>query len=272
VSPLWRDEIGVYFSQRRLCLVRMGRGIRPKLLREEQVGVAGDSAGWEAALGALSGQLGTPEWSDARVRVVVGDQWVRYAVVPWSDSLSSGAEQMGHARELLVGIFGDVFADWRVSLSDAPPGETRLACAMPNALLEALQLAVGDHGQKLISVQPQLIAAYNSWRHRLAGDETAWFVTIEEGTMAALRTGADGINRVHSVRIGSDWTRELKRLQTFSRLASVSPTDGRVYVDVPQTLRAVLPENSGQLEWLEDEAEPPLTTLHRLEHLRRKTA
>jgi len=272
VSPLWRDEVGVYFSPRRLCLVRMGRGLRPKLLREEQFNVAGESAGWEAALGVLSAQLGTAEWTDARVRVVVGDQWVRYAIVPWSDSLSSAAEQMAHARELLAGIFGDVFADWRVTLSDAPPGETRLACAMPNALLEALKLAVGDHGQKLISVQPQLIAAYNSWRHRLATGETAWFVTIEQGTMAALRTGAAGINRVHSVRIGSDWTRELKRLQTFSRLASASPEDGRVYVDVPHTLRMVLPESSGHLEWLEDDAEPPLTTLHWLEQLRRKTA
>jgi len=271
VSPLWRDEIGIYLSARRLCLVRMGRGMRPRLVREEQLAVDTEAAGWDPALAALSQKLAAPEWADAPVRAVIADQWVRYAVVPWSDSLTSSAEQLGHARELLAGIFGDVLADWRVSLSDAPPGETRLACAMPNGLLEALQAVVGDHGHKLISVQPQLIAAYNSWRHRLAAAETAWFVTVEEGTLAALRTGADGINRVHSVRIGSDWGRELKRLQTFSRLASVSPTDGRVYVDVPHTLRAVLPETSDHLEWLDDAA-PPLTTLHQLEHLRRKSA
>lgn len=271
MSPLWRDEIGVYLSARRLCLVRMGRGIKPQLLREEQQTIETETAGWDTVLAALSRQLAAAEWSNARVRAVIGDQWVRYAVVPWSDSLSSAAEQMGHARELLVGIFGDVLADWKVSLSEAPPGETRLACAMPNALLEALHTVVGDHGQKLVSVQPQLIAAYNSWRHRLELAETAWFVTVEEGTLAALRTGADGINRVHSVRIGTDWGRELKRLQTFSRLASVSPADGRVYVDVPQTLRGLLPEMSDHLHWLDD-AEPPLTTLHQLENLRRKTA
>ena len=271
MSPLWRDEVGVYLSPRRLCLVRMGRGIRAQLLREEQQTVASESTGWDAALAALGARLATDEWSDARVRAVIGDQWVRYAVVPWSDSLSSTAEQMGHARELLAGVFGDALADWKVSLSDAPPGETRLACAMPNVLLEALRTVVSDHGQKLVSVQPQLIAAYNSWRHRLEAAETAWFVTVEEGTLAALRTGADGINRVHSVRIGSDWARELKRLQTFSRLASASPADGRVYVDVPQTLRAVLPEMSEHLHWLED-AETPLTTLHQLENLRRKSA
>lgn len=218
----------------------------------------------------MSRHLDTPEWSNARVRAVIGDQWVRYAVVPWSDSLSSPAERKGYARELLAGVFGDVFADWQVSVSEAPPGEARLACAMPNALLEAIDTVVRNHGQKLISVQPQLIAAYNSWRHRLVVADTAWFVTVEEGTLAALRTGPRGIKRVHSVRIGADWGRELKRLRTFSRLGSGNPSDGRVYADVPLPLRAALPEMAG-LHWLDD-ARPPLTTLHQLENLRRKAA
>ena len=52
----------------------------------------------------------------------------------------------------------------------------------------------------------------------------------------------DGIDRVHAVRIGLDWARELKRLQTFGRLASASPADGRVYVDLPEALRVLRPE------------------------------
>ena len=48
-------------------------------------------------------------------------------------------------------------------------------------------------------------------------------------------------------------------------------TDGRVYVDLPAALRALRPEGSADLEWL-DEPNPPLTTLHQLEHLRRRAA
>jgi hypothetical protein len=162
-------------------------------------------------------------------------------------------------------------SDWSVSLSDAPPGAPRLASAMPAALLESLRAMTVRHDQKLISVQPQLIAAYNTWRHVLPPAAGAWFVTVEPGCLAALRMCGDSIDRVHAVRIGPDWARELKRLQTFGRLARASPADGRVYVDLPEALRMPHPEMSADLDWLDD-PNPPLTTLHQLEHLRRGVA
>jgi len=271
VSPLWRDEVGIYLAQRRVCLVRIRRGIRPTLLHDEDYNEPLAAPGWESVLALLEQRLAQGRWSDARARIVVADQWVRYSVVPWSDALSSGAERLAHARELMSGIFGDAMTDWTLSLSEAPPGASRLASAMPSALLESLRELTARHGLKLTSVQPQLIAAYNTWRHVLPDSEAAWFVTVESGSLAALRMCADGIDRVHAVRIGPDWARELKRLQTFGRLASASPSDGRVYVDLPAALRTLRPEMSADLEWL-DEPNPPLTTLHQLEHLRRGAA
>jgi hypothetical protein len=261
----------MYLAQRRICLVRIGRGIRPTVMREEDHIEPQSAPGWEAVLGLLEQRLAQPGWADARARVVIADQWVRYTVVPWSDALNSTDERMAHARQLMASIFGDALSDWTVSLSEAPPGASRLACAMPTALLESLRELTARHGQRLASVQPQLIAAYNTWRHRLPAVAAAWFVTVEEGSLAALRMCGEGIDRVHAVRIGLDWVRELKRLQTFGRLASVSPTDGRVYVDLPQALRILRPEMSADLEWL-DEPNPPLTTLPQLEHLRRRAA
>jgi hypothetical protein len=249
-------------------LVRVRRGVKPSLAGEETHSDPHAAAGWEGAFALLEKQLVDPVWSDARTRVVVADQWVRYGIVPWVDALSSAAERLAHARELLSGVFG-AMSDWTVSLSEARPGASRLASAMPTALLEALRDSALRHGQKLTSVQPQLIAAYNTWRHALPA--AAWFVTVEEGSLAALRMCGDAIDRVHAVRIGLDWARELKRLQTFGRLASASPNDGRVYVDLPAAMHALRPQVSADLEWLE-EPNPPLTTLHRLEYLRRRAA
>ena len=271
MSPLWRDEVGIYLAQRRVCLVRIKRGIRPSLAAEADHIDPHAPAGWEGALALLEQQLADGAWSDSRSRVVIADQWVRYSVVPWSDALSSNAERLGHARELMAGVFGAEMSDWTVSLSEAPPGSSRLASAIPTALLQALRESALRHRQKLASVQPQLIAAHNTWRHVLPAADAAWFVTVEEGSLAALRMCGDGIDRVHAVRIGTDWARELKRLQTFGRLASASPTDGRVYVDLPAALRALRPDTPNDLEWL-DEPNPPLTTLHRLEHIRRRAA
>lgn len=271
MSPLWRDEVGIYLAQRRVCLVRMKRGIRATLAREIYHADAAAAPGWEGALTLLEQQMNEGHWSDARLRIVLADQWARYSVVPWIDALSSNAERLAHARELMSGTFGAEMSDWTVSLSESPPGSSRLASAVPTALLQALRDSALRHRQKLVAVQPQLIAAYNSWRHVLPAADAAWFVTVEEGSLAALRMCGEGIDRVHAVRIGLDWARELKRLQTFGRLASASPTDGRVYVDLPAALRTLRPEGSADLEWL-DEPNPPLTTLHQLEHLRRRAA
>lgn len=271
MSPLWRNEVGVYVTPRRVYLVRIKRGMRPVLEREEDHCLADAGSGWESILKLYETQLQTGHWSDAAARIVLADHWVRYTILPWSDSLSTPAERLAHARELLFGVFGDSMSDWTVSLSSVPPGASCLASAVPTALLRALQDLSARHGQKLVTVQPQLIAAFNTWRHALPVAAAAWFVTVEEGSLAALRMCAQGIDRVHAVRIGADWARELKRLQTFGRLASSSPSDGRVYVDLPIALRALRPEMAADLEWL-DEPNPPLTTLHQLEFLRRKAA
>jgi hypothetical protein len=271
VSPLWRDEVGVYVTARRIYLVRIKRGMRPQLEREENHTAAEAASGWEGALKHYEAQLDAGGWSDAATRVVLADQWVRYTIVPWSDALSAPAERMAHARELLSGVFGESMSDWTITLSLSPPGVSCLASAVPTALLTALKELTSRYRQKLVAVQPQLIAAFNTWRHALPAESAAWFVTVEEGSLAALRMCAQGIDRVHAVRIGIDWARELKRLQTFGRLASSSAADGRVYVDLPIALRALRPETAADLEWL-DEPNPPLTTLHQLEYLRRKAA
>ncbi|HEY4974358.1 MAG TPA: hypothetical protein VII41_12165, partial [Steroidobacteraceae bacterium] len=239
MSPLWRDEIGAYLAPHRLCLARLKRGIRASLAAEEDIRLPPAAAGdWSEALRALGQRLAQPSWQAARLRLVIADHWVRYTVVQWSAELSSPEESLAHARELLASVYGDALSDWVVSLSDAPPGVARVACAMPRALLDALTALTESSGMHLTSLQPQLVAAYNGWRHRLP-QSAAWFVTVDEGSLAAARVGSGGFERVHTVRIGSDWTREIKRLQIFGRLVNRSVEAGPVFIDAPQTWRQV---------------------------------
>jgi hypothetical protein len=276
VSPLWRDEVGAYLSPHRLCLVRMQRGVRPVPQAEFEQRLDGSrNDAWAAPLEALAAKLGETPWSGARTRIVLGDHWARYAIVPWVAALSSGEERLTHGRQLLSSAYGEAVASWDVRISDAPPGATRVACAVPGELLAGIRAACSAHGATLLSLQPQLIAAYEAWRHCLP-HSNAWFVSVEQGSMAAARLGRNGWDRVHVVRIGADWLRELKRLQTFSRLASHNPQEGRVYVDAPHAWREVAAgtaagsEASG-LQWLE-ELKGPMTTLQRLGRTRRMAA
>ena len=271
MSPLWRDEIGIYLAPHKLALTRLARGVKPKTVGT--VGWVNEVAGdmhWSATLSALDALLAKKAWQGAAVRAVVADHWVRYAMVPYAAALSGAAERLTHARHVLTGVYGEVVSQWAVTLADSSPGAAQVACAMPNGLIEELQAMLMRHKIPLKSLQPQLVGAYNHWRERLP-DGGAWFVSIEQGSLAAARLGPGGWDRVHSVRIGADWAVELRRLQTFGRLANAQTQEGRVYVDAPAALRIAAGATGPELIWL-DEGTAGESTAGRLEYQRRHQA
>jgi hypothetical protein len=252
VSPLWRDKVAIQLSPRRLVLTRTGRGLRPKPSAEENRPYENaEDASWTTAMNVLRERLAQPAWQDANARVVLSDHWVRYAIVPWSNDLHGRDERLTHARFALADIYGESVTSWTVRLSETFPGNLQVACAVPSALFDELQELLASHRLNLVSLQPRLIAAFNRWRHRLPSCG-AWFVSIEEGSLAAARLSRSGWDRVHAVRIGPDWTVEMKRLQTFARLAGARAEDGVVFADAPASLRRATEGTQG-LQWLEDE-------------------
>jgi hypothetical protein len=254
----------------------MQRGARPKPAAEHEQrfeDAKGDS--WTAPLAALEAMLAQAPWSGARTRIVLADHWARYVIVPWVAALHSAEERLGHGRQLLNSTYGEAVATWDVRMSDAPPHMTRVACAVPSELIAAVRAACTAHGNTLVSLQPQLIAAYTAWRQCLP-QSNSWFVSIEQGSLAAARLGRNGWDRVHGVRIGADWLRELRRLQTFGRIASNRPEDGQVFVDAPHSWREVAAGTAAGtdvsgLQWLEEPG-GALTTLQRLGKVRRMAA
>jgi hypothetical protein len=254
VSPLWRDEVGIYVSPRQIVLTRMKRGIRPLNIADcNRPVINGEINQWEMALDTLAHCLEETTWHGAIGRLIVADHWARYAIVPWSDALTDQDERIQHARYCLAKTYGDVVSQWTVTLNESAPGVAQVACAIPSALLARIHDLTEAHGPRVKSVQPQLIASFNSWRPRLPKGD-GWFVTLEEESLAAAHFTNSGWDRVHSVRIGSDWETELKRLQTFGRLARTSASEGLVYVDAPRWLRKCAKDAGNDIEWLDDES------------------
>lgn len=253
MSPRWRDEIAVLFAPGQLVLTRMQRGIRPRRVNDTRRNVEQFVlTDWRPALAVLDACLGEPAWQGANVRVVLSNHWARYAIVPWANEITGDDERLAHARICLAKIYGNLTDQWRVGLSEAPPGEARVACAIHADLLDGLRTTVAAYGSRLISVQPQLIVSYNGWLRQL-GDATGWFVNIDEGALAAARLQAGGWDRVYSARIGTNWTLELDRLRTFGRLAARDSDYCRVFVAAPDWLRELAHAADDGIDWLHDD-------------------
>ena len=252
MSPLWRDEIGVFVGPAKVVLARMRRGIRPKCVAEQGISVESAHSGdWQPAIDSLKQQVASDLWHDANVRVVVSDHWARYAILPWSADLTGQEERLTHARLILNKTYGDVADNWTVSLSNNPPGTTTVVSAIPTQLLAELQSTLSDDKRRLVSLQPNLIVAYNTWRQKMP-NSAAWFASVDEGSLAALHMNNGHCDRVRSVRISEDWTIEMRRMQTVGRLAQNRPDEGRVYIDAPVWLRKSTDTSNAALEWLED--------------------
>jgi hypothetical protein len=256
VSPLWRDEVGLFIGPRKLVFARMQRGIRPKCVAEQGISIEAANCGdWQPALDAIRRQLNSDLWRNANARIVISDHWTRYAVLPWSAELSGETERMTHARLVLSDTYGDIADEWTVSLSENVPSVATVISAIPTRLLDDLRAVLDEGKLRMISLQPQLIVAYNSWRDKMP-DGAAWFACVDEESLAALHHTNGRCDRVRSVRISDDWTVEIRRIQTMGRLAQGRPAEGRVYVDAPIWLRETADERNTALEWLDDDPVP----------------
>jgi hypothetical protein len=268
VSPLWRDEVAIYLAPCKLALVRRARGIRPRVVAETELALPSGTVGDLAfVLAHLAEVLAEPTWQDAAARVVVADHpWVRYGVVPWPATRLDAEGRLTHARYVLGDTFGEAVADWAVTLADTPPGRSYVACAMPPTLRAALEEVLAPARLVLTSLQPQLVVAFNAWRHRLPSDD-AWFVSVDDGALSAVHLGRGAWDRVHMARLSPDWSIEIERLRAFGRLTRAAGAPARMFVDAPAWMRRGMAVGGG-IEWLEEDAATSAQT-HELALLQR---
>ena len=250
MSPLWRDEIAIYLAPRKIALVRRARGLKPRVVAATELAIPTGTVGDVGPLFArLADALSESTWQGAAARAVVADAWVRYGIVPWPATRLDAAGRLTHARYVLGDAYGDALAEWAVTLADTPPGRPYVACAMPADLRSALEDTLAPARLTLVSLQPQLIVAFNAWRHRLPPDDT-WFVSMDDGALSAVHVSNGAWDRVHMARLSPDWGVELERLQAFARLTRAAGAASRMYVDAPFWMRGAAP--TAGIEWLGD--------------------
>ena len=254
MSPLWRDEIAIYIAPRKIALAKRERGLKPKVGAATEIAVPNGHFGdIRPAFARLAEVLSEPTWQGAAARVVIADPWARYGIVPWPATRLDAAGRLTHARYVLTDTFGEGVTDWSVTLADTPPGHSYVACAMPAALRGSLEEALLPARLTLVSLQPQLVVAFNAWRHRLPADDT-WFVSLDDGSLTAVHLTNGAWDRVHMARLSTDWMVEIERLQAFGKLTRAAGGVGRMFLDAPIWMRHGTTKLGDELEWLDEGA------------------
>jgi len=145
--------------------------------------------GWESPLRVFEKSFSDMKGSEGSV--VLADQFVRYVLLPWNETLKTHEQWQALAKHRFAGLHGTRAAEWKVEVSETAPAGARLACAVDRSLIENLASLFTANGLKLVSVQPFLVAAYNRIRATV-GNGSCWVVVEERGrlTLVLILRGA----------------------------------------------------------------------------------
>jgi len=253
VSPWLSKELRVVLCPDQLMLMPVQRtltlrGVRRSIQEPQVVCLEGASAAqpWRAALLALETALpAAVAKGRTTATVVLSNQLLRYALVPWQAGLADAQEDLSYTRHCFTKVYGKAALQWEVRLSHQAPGKPRLASAVDAELLEGLRSMFARLGIALRSVQPHLMAAFNDARSQLRR-RSAWLALLEPGhlCLALLRDGH--WSRVRSLRIDSAWRQELPRiLEREAFLVDDAAVPHDVFVGCPEAGELVLPEVDG---------------------------
>ena len=237
MSPLWADQLSVLICPNRLLVAHRPGGLRTGSMTTTVEPVPASSEGavsWEPAATTLEALLAaTPHWRGASLRIILSNHFVRYTLVPWNDQLNNEQEHLLFAKHHFALTHGPAAKHWAIRLSLDRPGESHVASALDQALMDRLTQISETNHLKLAAVEPLLMASFNRCRQELR-EETQWFVTVETGMLCGALLGKDRWIALRRWRTQDDWVSELPLWLSRERLIGEdSASVGAVYLLAP---------------------------------------
>ena len=166
---------------------------------------------WWPAVDVLGSKFST--FKNQEVSVILADRFVRYALLPWSETLKTHDQWLGLARHRFCAIHGPLAADWEIKFAETAPAGPRLACAVDGALVEELGTRALAQGVQLVSVQPYLIAAFNRLRGRVISPGGSCWMVVEEPGRLTLALFLKGVwVAIRTRRADERWRRVLPEI------------------------------------------------------------
>jgi hypothetical protein len=111
-----------------------------------------------------------------QIKLIFGSPWVRYACLPWQDSLNEDADWENYARIILAQQYGVSAENWRVRVSAGAYGKPRVAAAIEEGLYQTIVELCRASKLKLAEVEPLFTTAANQHRRTMKDREHALMV------------------------------------------------------------------------------------------------
>ena len=185
MSLLWAYRISLTLLHDTIFLRRQAHGTRTA--QAETLVVKADGNLGELLFAAEKAIREQPGWLRAgKLTVILGNNRVRYAALPWVDDFMRREERLSYARIAMSKLFGPVTEQWDIRLSEADYGDPWLACGSDRALLEQIDTLALACRWRLVSVQPALMTVANEFRLRLAHGAVR-LIMVERGRVVFAR-------------------------------------------------------------------------------------
>jgi hypothetical protein len=197
---------------------------------------------WKPALLALESALQGPANGTTAASVILSNQFLRYTLVPWRAELADSQEDLSYARHCFTKVYGRAALQWEIRLSQQALETPRVASAVDPELLDGLRSVCQRAGIGLRSVQPHLMAAFNSAKLHLR-QRSAWLALLEPGHLCLALLHDGEWSRVRSMRLEGSWREELPPiLEREAFLANDPAAPHEVWVGHLEHADLTLPE------------------------------
>lgn len=221
MSLSWRNELRVVLCPDQVILLGLGRGLRRKVILQTILPCAAllGAPVWQPALTAFEHWLQSNTIGRADVTVLLSNHFVRYALMPFSDDVTSRAEAQALGQALLEGIYGELARQWRVQIGDGRYGEPRLVAAVDTLLLDRIAATLRPGMLRLQAVTPHLVAAYNCFHARIK-EADGLFAVVETGQMMVIAFNSGQLSGVRRVPLNGALNEQLPNLLQREALTS----------------------------------------------------
>lgn len=211
MSRLWTDPITLILLGNTAFLRRQPNGTRRALAETLVVKCESDNFGELMSQVHKAVKERTGWQRTGKLTVILGNNWVRYAALPWVDDFMRREERISYARIAMVKQYGQAASEWEIRLSEAEYGAPWLAAGVDTNLIAELDSLAEMNRWHIESIQPALMTIANEFRLRLAAGAVR-LVLIEKERAVVARLDDGRWRQVRSRRIASMQPIELEKL------------------------------------------------------------